>query len=318
MYFSIIVPMFNLEHYIKDCCLSIQNQFFEDFEVILVDDESTDNTEKVVEDLVGDDDRFKFYRKPNGGAADTRNYGIKKANGKYILFVDGDDYIDADMLQKLYDLTKGKEYDILEFNAMVQQDGRNLGLYNDRYQPYSEMQDGLNYMINNLKNYGNIYIVPWGKLIRRNLIIENSIYFKKGRLYEDELWTPQLFIHAKKVNYIDLPVYHYKLRNGSSMHSQLTEKNLSDSRKNFQELEKYYNKLEVSHTKKAELKSYIAREYMWACTNYSIGRLSFSDRKFVFRNAKNPQSIIESILFNISPSLRKNIINLIKKKSGRV
>lgn len=308
-----MIPVYNIEEYIETCCMSIHNQSFDDFEVILVDDGSDDDSQNIITSVIKIDSRFRYFKKKNGGAADARNYGIKKAIGKYVLFVDGDDYIEKDALKILFDITQEEDYDVLEFNAVIEQNGKKMQLYNDRYKTYSESQDGLSYITNNLIDFGNIYIVPWDKLIKRNLIVDNTVLFKKGRLYEDELWTPQLFMYAKKVNFVNVIIYHYVIRQGSSMHSQITSKNFLDAKKNYLELENIYNKLRITSIKKRQLKSYLAREYMWAFTNYSSGKLKPSDRVFIMRNARNFRSLAEAIIFNISPKIRRNILNKLKK-----
>ena len=108
MEISIVIPCYNEENNIKRCIDSIKKQSYRDFEVILVDDGSTDKTAEVIKKNIKEDKRFKYYHKENGGVSSARNYGIKKSAGHYISFIDSDDYINPDFLKLLYENIKEK------------------------------------------------------------------------------------------------------------------------------------------------------------------------------------------------------------------
>lgn len=110
---TIIVPVYNAEKTLRRCVNSIQAQSYRDIEIILVDDGSRDSSEKICRDIKDGDDRVKYYKKNNGGAASARNYGLNIANGEYIQFVDSDDYISADMTQKMVDAIQGSKADLV-------------------------------------------------------------------------------------------------------------------------------------------------------------------------------------------------------------
>ena len=103
---SVIVPVYNVENYLKRCLDSIINQTYQNIEIILIDDGSTDNSGNLCEDYKKIDNRIKVVHKTNGGLSDARNTGIKKAKGKYITFVDSDDYVEYDYVEYLYNLIK--------------------------------------------------------------------------------------------------------------------------------------------------------------------------------------------------------------------
>ena len=100
---SIIVPVYNVEKYLKKCLDSILSQTYKNFEVIIVNDGSPDNSQKIIDEYKKKDKRIIVLEKENGGLSSARNYGIEHANGKYISFVDADDYIEKDYVEKLYD-----------------------------------------------------------------------------------------------------------------------------------------------------------------------------------------------------------------------
>ena len=106
---SVIVPVYNVEKYIEKCLLSIQNQTFTDFECLVINDGTKDKSIEVAKKVVGNDPRFRFFDKENGGLSDARNFGIEKASGEYLCFIDSDDYIHEELLELTYMM--GKEYD---------------------------------------------------------------------------------------------------------------------------------------------------------------------------------------------------------------
>lgn len=109
---SVIIPVYNVEKYLEQCLDSVINQNLQDIEIICVDDGSTDNSPSILEKFSSKDNRIKIFSKENGGQASARNLGIKKAKGKYIAFVDSDDFIKEDMFVKLYDVAENNNLDI--------------------------------------------------------------------------------------------------------------------------------------------------------------------------------------------------------------
>ena len=103
---SIVVPVYNVEQYLEKCVNSIINQTYKNLEIILVDDGATDSSGNMCDELAKSDNRIKVYHKENGGLSDARNYGVERATGEYIGFVDSDDYIDSEMYEKLYEAIK--------------------------------------------------------------------------------------------------------------------------------------------------------------------------------------------------------------------
>lgn len=111
---SVILPVYNVEKYVRKCLLSIVEQSYQNFEVLIVDDGSVDNFFKEIEDIVAENKNIKIYQKANGGLASARNFGLEKANGDYILFIDSDDWIEKDLFKNLVENLSDE--DILIFN----------------------------------------------------------------------------------------------------------------------------------------------------------------------------------------------------------
>jgi len=105
---SVIVPVYNVEKYVKKCLESISNQTYKNIEIIIVNDGATDNSEKICREFVGNEDRAKLYTKENGGLSSARNHGMQFVTGNYVLFIDSDDYISEEMIEELYNNIKAE------------------------------------------------------------------------------------------------------------------------------------------------------------------------------------------------------------------
>ncbi|MDU6574119.1 MAG: glycosyltransferase [Gemella haemolysans] len=217
---SIIVPVYNVEQYLEKCINSIINQTYKNLEIILVDDGATDNSGKMCDELAKTDNRIKVYHKENGGLSDARNYGVERAIGEYIGFVDSDDYIDEEMYEKLYGAIKKEDVDVAECNFKF--------IYTNRVSNYTE--DNY-YLVMNRDEYIKEYIImnklfgsACTKLIRSDLA--KKIKFPKGKLYEDSFYSLELMKKAKNFVIFDSPYYNYVMRENSITNSKFNEKNL--------------------------------------------------------------------------------------------
>ena len=114
---SVIVTVYNIDKYINNCLKSILNQTYKNFEVLIINDGSTDNSQKIIDKYVKKDNRFKSFIKENSGIADSRNYGISKVNGDYFIFIDGDDSINSELLERLSQVISNHDYDLIKYNA---------------------------------------------------------------------------------------------------------------------------------------------------------------------------------------------------------
>lgn len=225
---SVIVPIYNLEKYIKTCVQSIQNQTYKNLEIILVNDGSTDNSLKIIHDLQNTDDRIRVIHKKNGGVSTARLQGIKNATGDWIGFVDGDDYIEATMYEKL--LKNAMKYD-----ADISHCGYQMIFPNSRIDYYYNtgkvlVQDNLQGLIDLLSGD---FIEPGlcNKLYKKELMlnfIENISYDEKIKINEDFLMNYYLFKLSNKSIYQDICPYHYLLRKNSATKSKINENQLKD------------------------------------------------------------------------------------------
>lgn len=212
---SIIVPIFNVEKYLERCINSILNQSFKDFELILIDDGSTDNCPYICDKFSNIDKRIKVFHKKNGGLSDARNYGLSKSTSEYIVFIDSDDWISNIYLETLYNISQKNKCDIVECDIIktntetndYEIDINQLSYNVEIYQP----KEALKLLIKD--SIFHQYV--WNKLYKRNTI--NDIIFRKGKTNEDEFWTYQIFGNANKIAKVDIPLYYYFERDNSIM-----------------------------------------------------------------------------------------------------
>lgn len=215
MQFSIIIPVYNVEKYIRKCLESIQAQTFQDFEVIVVNDGSPDHSQDIIDEFVADDSRFISMKKENGGLSDARNFGVKKATGEYILFVDSDDTIEPDLLKKLYEQIKRQPVDLIRFgiNEMNECTKKEIQLKQISF-PVCSGQAALKKMMLE----ANFSLEPaWAYAYRKEFFIENKFEYAYGRIHEDFGLTPYILLKAQAVISIPYYGYDYMVRENSIM-----------------------------------------------------------------------------------------------------
>ncbi len=221
---SVIVPVYNVESYLPQCIDSILAQTYENLEIILVDDGSTDSSGRICEDYAGRDPRIKTIHKPNEGLADARNRGIQAARGVYCSFVDSDDHIAGDCIAYLYDMadTYGAQIAVCGYQKVHNND---LGRDSDQDGTYKAVSvyDTFNALSALLYQRG-IITAAWGRLFRRELF--NAIRFPKGRQHEDVAVMYRLFDQAETIAVGYERKYYYLQRPGSIVHSAFDGKRM--------------------------------------------------------------------------------------------
>ncbi len=186
---SVIVPIYNVEKYLDQCLLSIQQQTYPHLQVILIDDGSTDQSASIAQRFVDIDSRFQLLRQANAGQSVARNRGIGRASGKYISFIDADDYIAPDFYETL--LCEMKDADVLQFGyTRVDSHGKTL----DAYTPCCKHQ----------------YTTPWSRLFCVTFIHKNNLQFEEGHIYEDVLFSIDLWLQHPKIKISSYTGYYYR------------------------------------------------------------------------------------------------------------
>lgn len=204
---SVIVPVYNVEKYLEDCIQSLVSQTLEEKEVIFINDGSTDNSLKILEDYQIKNDFIKIINQENQGQSVARNKGIDLAKGKYIIFVDSDDWIEKDALQKLYNFINNTDYDFLNFPIT----NYNILTKKKEKKEYGFNEDLEGKMI--LQNYFKRFIITasMNKVIKTSILKENNIKYPEDLIYEDLIFNLKLCMHSNKTKYIDYSFYNYRL-----------------------------------------------------------------------------------------------------------
>ncbi|MBR3365774.1 glycosyltransferase [Candidatus Saccharibacteria bacterium] len=211
---SIIVPAYNIAEYLPACLDSILAQDFEDFEIIIIDDGSTDQTPKIADEYEEKFDKISTIHQKNAGLSAARNTGIKKAKGKYLAFIDGDDLIAKSFLRALYGAIESTSSDLavcelIEFSNQIPDE---KAVSSPEVKTREEAVSGL------LVGQENRDIIVCNKLFKKELF--ENIKFPVGELHEDNLTTYKLFAETNSVAYIKDRLYYYRKRPGSIMAEQ--------------------------------------------------------------------------------------------------
>ena len=221
---SVVIPVYNVKKYVEKCVETVIKQTYQNLEIILVDDGSTDNSGIVCDNISKKDKRIKVIHKKNGGLSDARNFGINNSNGKYICFIDSDDYVSIEYVEKLYEAIVRENADIsacdffyvdevgITFENSKKKSNRN-------YTNIEALQDMLS-----CKQL--IEVMTWNKLYKKSLFVDNKIEFPVGKIHEDNFTTYKLFYYAKKITLIADKLYYYLQRNDSIMGRKFNAKRL--------------------------------------------------------------------------------------------
>lgn len=207
---SIIVPVYNVEHYLSRCIDSIIKQTYQNLEIILVDDGSQDGSPAICDEYARKDDRITVIHKENGGAASARNAALKGAKGEYIFFLDGDDFIHPECIGRLYDISIAHQCDIVQCDyekGTADAFSTNEEIHSIKFYQKEQALTDFRYKT-----------IVWGKLLKRNTL--NEIYFPEGKIYEDEAVYYRFTYRAAKIAITDDRLYYYYQTNQSVMRNK--------------------------------------------------------------------------------------------------
>lgn len=226
---SIIVPVYNVEKYLRMCLDSIQNQTYQNFECLLINDGSPDNSADICREYVAKDARFRYFEKENGGSSSARNFGIERSGGAYITFVDSDDWLEHDALDRLYGALKKENADISIGRYNYYDESRCQYLFYDSNPDNSfEVIEGKEIIdregVEEMRN-GN-WTVAYLKLFKRGLLQDLS--FPIGKMAEDTYWTWKVLLRASRIVYLNSYIYWYRIGLSDTLSNIWSEKRMYD------------------------------------------------------------------------------------------
>ena len=317
---SIIVPVYGVEKYIDKCLNSLVKQSLKEIEVIVVNDGTKDNSQKIVDKYVKKyPDKIKSYIKENGGQGSARNYGLKKASGEYIGYVDSDDFVEKDMYKKLYNKAKENNYDIVVYyNVSEDYQNKNIDAFINNYNT-------------DLENIFFGKMAVWNKIYKRDILIKNKLEFKEKVWYEDLAFTLKAIMNSNTFAFIDEPLYDYLIREGSTMNNSNVQRNLeildafNDILSYIQhnKKEEYFSKIEflaidhiyisaIVRVLKAEADDKVKRETINKLLDYMNKKFpNYKNNKYINTLSKNRKIIYK--LINIKMYGLINLIFKVKK-----
>jgi len=307
---SVIVPIYNVEQYIRKCIDSILAQSYTNLEIILVDDGSSDNCGRICDEYAANNPRIKVLHKKNGGLSDARNAGLDVADGEYLCFVDSDDWCEKEMLQVALKAAEMSKCDIVAY-GVFHDFVRNGKKYKTMIKKSKHKQkvhlfeDSLPLLIKE-----SLFVTAWSKLYKKR-VFEN-LRFPKGKIFEDTWIFPKLFENSNGIFIISKPLYHYVIReNSKSIFSSFNSQGMGilEAYESWQDFEKkgnlskiilmqnaWYLLVKIEEQDKIENRIYCEQIVKLLMENSQHAKMpSFYDRIFLFLILKGVS--YEKVLF---------------------
>ncbi|MGL5593102.1 MAG: glycosyltransferase [Cetobacterium sp.] len=317
---SVIIPLYNVEKYIYDCLLSFENQSYKDFEIIIIDDGSTDKSLEVVKTYIHQSKlNIKIIEQENQGVSVARNTGITNSKGEYICFVDSDDMVSPKYLQELFEkITEEIDISICNIKNISEAQTYEKKIERERnseIEIYSSEIALNKFLLRDLKPG------VWAMIIKKNILEKNNIYFTKGARYSEDIeFIYKILASSNKISLTDSKLYYYRIRGNSAM--AIVDNKRKDGFKLMKNLENYYS--EKNHSFKDKFKEYgVARwvyATIWQIALASPSFYSFKEKSEFYLPNKNMRKLLKfpkkdvrlvALTYIISPYMYFIMINKI-------
>lgn len=292
---SIVVPIYNVEAYLPRCLDSLlSTSGITSCEILLIDDGSTDGSGEIASTYAEKSENIFYFRKENGGLSDARNFGLRKATGKYVFFCDSDDMVKPEGFAKVIAAADVLDKDVLLWNGItINENDEEINTGLDIILTHAGLEksngsgvrgkglpavlSGTEAMVRQIRDHNKIAMTAWLRACRREFLLKNDLLFQTGLLHEDELWTPKVMTAASDIEFIPENVYCYRIRGNSIMSGRAgnTEKHAQDLTYILNTLYEHYR----SHVdQKDRLKVLLgnwADTYLWVISSYGVGRYGY-------------------------------------------
>ena len=298
---SIIVPVYMVESELDRCINSLLKQTYSNLEILLVDDGSKDRCPQMCDDYAAADTRVRVIHKPNGGLSDARNAGLLAAKGDYILYVDSDDYLELDACERLL----GAMQDDVDLVIGACRELRPDGVRYQRHSniPVCKVLTSREYVIASIQ--ANEWYAPaWLNLYRREFLLKNELFYRKGYVFEDTEMLPRLFFAAERLVYLDYPFYNYVIRANSIMTGRATQKKREMAIDIYSGWLSSFRQVKDLEYQRA-LYGILVRYYVTTARSLGIAgwKVSGMDQRFAMRYALGPKERIKVAAFSAFPGL---------------
>lgn len=302
---SVIVPIYNVEKYVARCIESILVQNYEKLELILINDGSTDGVESIINPYLEKyPDIIKYIRKENTGLSDTRNIGMQKSTGEYIMFVDGDDYLEPNLLARLTSYIQ-QGIELIKFKTQkVKENGEIIGLMKGPVFDITTGEDAFSKMCFE----DELMETAWLYLYKSELLKENNFKFEKGLYHEDFGLIPLVILKAKTFVSTNICGYNYVQSSNSITRTQDYQKTL----KKLNDLLIHYDNIK-NKIEQYDIKSKTKEDVKIFCTNsilLSINNLEKKDRKNFIKEIKKRKMTNDIKVRNFKQLLKRILLKL--------
>lgn len=309
---SVIIPVYNVGDYLERCLDSlIRTKGIEDTEIIIVDDGSTDYSGEIADKYSSEYSFIKCFHKTNGGLSDARNYGLNQASCKYVFFLDSDDMVIPEGMQKALELLRTTDADVLLWDGIsINEDDYEIesgyeallthgGLPRDK-----EYMSGTEALVKQIRDHRKYAVTAWLLAARREYLLEHNLLFEPGLIHEDELWTPQVICTSSKVQYLPEKVYYYRIREGSitDSSSETQDKHIDSYVCVMEKLYQFFqNKIGDPGQRKILLSNW-AEKYLWEIKSFKGSSKKLIPRRLIFgasRGFKNKLKSLVLLIFGV-------------------
>lgn len=308
---SIVVPVYNVEKYLDQCLKSILDNYENGVEIVLIDDGSKDRSGEMCDEYEQKYSFIKVVHQKNGGLSVARNTGINNSKGKYIWFIDSDDYIPNGSIKTVLNYINTNTDIILGTYCEVDPDG------NEKIIDKPEMKVDINMLpYEYFMKLGNVSYAAVRFIVKRDILLENNLMFTSGIYHEDEDWTPRVLCNCKNISVIDDVIYKYRVGNTSSIMGMLNPKKVKDKLLISEKIYGYSKK--VNKSQGEFLKTRVEHMYIAALNEYCLYDKNvrkelvkdFKEKKFLLKinNSKKSKFVLYTLnligVLNTSKLLR--------------
>ena len=305
---SIIIPIYNVEKYIRQCLESVVSQTYKNLEIIVVNDGTKDNSMKIVEEYLSDK-RIKAINKENGGLSSARNKGMEEVTGEYIYFLDSDDWLELNTIEILVKNLE-ENLEIIGANFYLFDEIKEEKRVNNLKVKYEEIEEGKYLLLNELE------VVVWNKLYKTSFLRKNGIIFLENIVHEDEDFTFKCYMKAKRIKYIPNITYNYRVNRIGSIMNEI-EKNENKRKFALNSLEIIANEMRNFYDESDDYfiqYRTMIREYLLKIRSFKLKNIIFSkEESFLFKN-KIKGIKFQELSLKEKEIIRKELREIILKK----
>lgn len=308
---SVVVPIYNVEDYLHRCIDSLLKcEGIEDVEIILVDDGSTDGSAEIAGKYAADHANIEVLHKSNEGPSAARNAGLLRASGKYVFFCDSDDEVVPELFSRIISLASETNVDFMLWDSDLIYDKtlirkKDEGYYSHYGLPKKEATyTGKQILETLLKESGDFIATVWLGAYKRSFLVDNGLLFEQSLIHEDEFWVPRVFINAQSVLYIPEKIYLYRIRQGSIMNPDTSDrsKHVASLMKIYPSLYDYYDEVLAGDPLRELIEGNLTKRYLHMIYKFRICRYGYGrqiDKKLLWRTSRRVRDKLMVLLLYV-------------------